>query len=808
MASVVPDSGKLRDIDSLEKNKFRYEWLAKTVKLKFKSQETDVLVEDCVKKVDVSGKAICSLCNDFIYYGKRGFAAISDHLKTKKHIEKFFLKKTNYALPSNFFGASPASISGDLTIQPSSSIPAVPHNVPLGDRISNGEALVLGVLAEHNLPFSMAEVLIDVSKTLSEDKKALNHLNMKRASATYKMRFGVAKTFSDATIENLRKLHFSLNIDEATSTNNMRVLSLLCSYYSPDIGRVVIEHLTSLSVITVTAENLFNAICMHFEEKDIPWINVMSILLDSCNVMRGSKTGLETRIRSCKAPHLLDVDGDSCHHIHNACKAFCKPFNKWLENLSRDVYNDIKWSADIKNFLIEICSILNIKYVSPVLFIPHRWMSSYDAALNVLYLFDALTLLYFSFMKNCDQQLYFSILCSIYLSKGLSSSDRARVKAIQKKLAEKNMTDDGQNRKKRIFEKLFFYRKQTMLTVHFYSAVLPQLKQYVMLFQTKEPLIHKVYYEQKQLFLNFLSCYVTPEVLQIKNPKDLLQIDLGDETIYLPSKRMFLGLGTQSLLPKGVNEICDKFLSTAKEAYIECGKYLQKKLPLDNHFLKCVSAINPSTRGQQITCERLQKLPSIVTNVLSLEEKEKYQLEIFQYQVDLQLPPPLDTSGNDVPVDVWWSKVFLMPKYSGLSKMVKAILSCFHGPQVESSFSMMSEIVDKKSGKMEIQTFSAIQTVKYRLLSEKKTSVDFFKKKDYLHQPVDRNLCYNLKSSRMNYQKELDKKKKIADEKSKQAIIPMKKKLEEVISVETASRLKHKRKLELMVQKLKKKRLQ
>lgn len=40
------------------------------------------------------------------------------------------------------------------------------------------------------------------------------------------------------------------------------------------------------------------------------WDNMMSILMDSCNVMRGSKTGLETRIRREKAPHLLDIDGD------------------------------------------------------------------------------------------------------------------------------------------------------------------------------------------------------------------------------------------------------------------------------------------------------------------------------------------------------------------------------------------------------------------------------------------------------------------------------------------------------------------
>ncbi|CAC5411690.1 unnamed protein product [Mytilus coruscus] len=40
----------------------------------------------------------------------------------------------------------------------------------------------------------------------------------------------------------------------------------------------------------------------------IPWTNLMSVLVDSCNVMRGSKSGHETRIRTVKALHLLDVD--------------------------------------------------------------------------------------------------------------------------------------------------------------------------------------------------------------------------------------------------------------------------------------------------------------------------------------------------------------------------------------------------------------------------------------------------------------------------------------------------------------------
>lgn len=39
--------------------------------------------------------------------------------------------------------------------------------------------------------------------------------------------------------------------------------------------------------------------------------------MESCNMMCESKNGLKTRIRQNLAPHLLDIDGDSCRHIHN-----------------------------------------------------------------------------------------------------------------------------------------------------------------------------------------------------------------------------------------------------------------------------------------------------------------------------------------------------------------------------------------------------------------------------------------------------------------------------------------------------------
>ena len=54
-------------------------------------------------------------------------------------------------------------------------------------------------------------------------------------------------------------------------------------------------------------------------------------VLESCNIMRGFKSGVEVRLRE-RAP-LFDIDGDTFHHAHNAAKEFCKPNDKIQSNL-------------------------------------------------------------------------------------------------------------------------------------------------------------------------------------------------------------------------------------------------------------------------------------------------------------------------------------------------------------------------------------------------------------------------------------------------------------------------------------------
>jgi hypothetical protein len=94
------------------------------------------------------------------------------------------------------------------------------------------QAMLLGVVAENPLPFTMVPVLIQLTQELAKDKTVLVNLSMDRTSASYKMNYGLRKTIESDIIQDIRGTPFSLNIDEATSNNNKHVLSILVSYYS------------------------------------------------------------------------------------------------------------------------------------------------------------------------------------------------------------------------------------------------------------------------------------------------------------------------------------------------------------------------------------------------------------------------------------------------------------------------------------------------------------------------------------------------------------------------------------------------
>ena len=125
----------------------------------------------------------------------------------------------------------------------------------------------------------------------------------------------------------------------------------------------------------------------------------------------------------------------------------------------------------------------------------------------------------------------------------------------------------------------------------------------------------------------------------------------------------------------------------------------------------CLSGLDPTAIGHSASYAFLKKLADFFPTILmSTEKTDNYFKEISTLQLDESLPSALEENDAPVQLDLWWAKIFQTSNYLVLSQVVKACLSIFSAPHVESSFSLMSNIIDKRSNRMNIDTCNKLYT--------------------------------------------------------------------------------------------------
>ncbi|GBN00891.1 Transcription factor BTF3 4 [Araneus ventricosus] len=171
-------------------------------------------------------------------------------------------------------------------------------------------------------------------------------------------------------------------------------------------------------------------------------------------------------------------------------------------------------------------------------------------------------------------------------------------------------------------------------------------------------------------------------------------------------------------------------------------------MPFANPFLKAVSSLDPCNRKTSVALELMKELPLYASNVVQDSEKEAYDLKIHNFQND-HFSDIVEES-----VDLWWRDVENTSKYPLLSRMTFALLTCFHEPKLEGSFSIMN-VITPGSNRLNVSTFNAMQCIKYELCSHthtQKSGVCMFSKHDFLKEKVDPKLMNPEKLSKLQAQ--------------------------------------------------------
>ena len=151
---------------------------------------------------------------------------------------------------------------------------------------------------------------------------------------------------------------------------------------------------------------------------------------------------------------------------------------------------------------------------------------------------------------------------------------------------------------------------------------------------------------------------------------------------------------------------------------------------LFNECFRSCTALDPEIRSNVSALRCLRYLAQTVPTVLKEGEQDAYDREVHSFVNE-------DTSklpSSTLPIDKWWAQVGEMG-FSHLAKVAGALLTCFHGPTVESSFSEMGNIVPTRRNRLAHKSFIASHQVKQFFKPD--GSVNRFSRENVNHSPIN-----------------------------------------------------------------------
>ncbi|XP_077065678.1 uncharacterized protein LOC143718544 [Siphateles boraxobius] len=188
------------------------------------------------------------------------------------------------------------------------------------------------------------------------------------------------------------------------------------------------------------------------------------------------------------------------------------------------------------------------------------------------------------------------------------------------------MTQQSRERKKRVCQELWHEETTTVLRLSIYMGVLAILKEYVMVFQGSQTLVHKLHDRQLELFLAFLACFVKAEHITQLSPRALREMILEDH-ILPPSKEVYVGQEADTFRNQNPNHaLLLPFLADVRKACITVAVYLQKKLPLASPTLTALSDLDPLLRGHSQATIQLKRSGSMNVPRFNAIQTVKYTL--------------------------------------------------------------------------------------------------------------------------------------------------------------------------------------
>ena len=569
---------------------------------------------------------------------------------------------------------------------------------PAADKVTKAEVLFTNFVAEHNIPFSLADHFTHLCKEMFTDSDIAKKFACKRTKTTHILNNALAPELDQTVTQLCQTEPYSVLLDESNDKGDDKRLTILVRVLDRTVKRVTTRFLYLPNCNIGNGENIFNSLQQVLLDRQIPWANLIGYCSDNASVMIGKHNSVLTSIKQ-QQPIVFNL-GCICHLANICCQNGVKKLPLPVDELLVDIYFHFHHSAKRKEIYN---SFMEFTEVEPLKILKHcstRWLSLQNCVNKLLHHWPALS----SYFQSHD--------------------DNEKPGRVQR--CASLLTNDEMH--------MYF---------HFLDFILAPLNNFNTTLQRDDSMIGYLHQEMTRLLRKFMGKFVQSKVITAET--DITQVDFTLPANQLPDDLLAVGLSTRTFIAD--KEVPDSILSSffkhVRLFYTEVTNSIVKKFPFKDTTLQTLGFVNPTLKHK---IDSSSLLP-IATRLVPSIDQTTLADEVLDYQLspddDLPLFQP------DTPLDNYWLSVeqLTIPgttnkRFTQLPKLALAALTLPHSnAAAERSFSMLKKIQADTRGNLCTKTINSLMSAKMNTNSE---CYNFKPTTDLLKKTKDACAAYKL----------------------------------------------------------------
>ncbi|XP_052212161.1 uncharacterized protein LOC127831212 [Dreissena polymorpha] len=474
----------------------------------------------------------CRLCNVDVSVASGGRNDVTKHVQRTTHVEKVATVKTATKI--------------DTMIKPVTKII---------DPVARAEVLFCAFIAEHNLPFAVADHFTDLVKVMFPDSEVAKKFRCKRTKATNIVTKVLAPEAEKKVTHLCRSQKFSILMDESNDRGDSNYVAILVRTYDKDVLQVNTFFLAMPICNVGNGENLFMCLQEVFTANNIPWENVVGYSSDNAAVMIGNNNSVLSRIRG-KVPNVVNI-GRPCHIMSTCTQYGVKKLGVPVDELLHDVFTHFQHSSKRRQALQEFREFTYTGTYKLVRFCSTRWLSLQTCVDRFLQQWPAI-------------EAYFA------------SHEDVEKKGNRVARASENLRDPV-----------------VALVIRFLSFILQPLNTLNTDFQHASAVVGYLHSEINRLIRSKMAKFVKMSV--ISAAADVTKVDLETRDNQQDDDTIAIGHATRTYLDEAPPEVQASFFRKVRAFYVELTTKMLTKFPVNDEVLKALRFLRPENRQNTST---------------------------------------------------------------------------------------------------------------------------------------------------------------------------------------------------------------